>query len=223
MSTTIDGEMVGARYRSVRLRLTGLLGSLDADQWERPVPACPGWRVHDVLAHLLGNVEEALAGRISGPPTDEQTHEQVARHHDDDPAEMVERWNELAPQFEEVLDAFPIWPAFIDVVSHEHDLRAAVGDAGARDSGDVLLAATLVAQGLPDGIAVAIDGIDTGGGAAAPTAGAARVATSAFELLRIRLGRRSEAQVLAMAWEGDPRPHLDGIFVFGPSPLDQVE
>lgn len=213
-----DEELVGARYRSVRLRLTAVLEPLSEAQWELPVAGCPGWRVRDVLAHLLGNVEDALAGRISGPPTEEQTRDQVARHVDDDPAGLVEAWTEQAPEFEAVLDAVPIWPAFIDAVSHEHDIRAAIGDRGGRTADDVFHAARLLAT-PPDGIEFVLDGA----GEAAADGVDARLSTTSFELLRLRLGRRSEAQVLAMDWEGDPRPHLGGLFVFGPSERDQVE
>ena len=56
-----------------------------------------------------------------------------------------------------------------------------------------------------------------------PDPAVARLATTPFELLRIRLGRRSEAQVLALDWTGDPRPVLPGLFVFGPAERDLVE
>ncbi len=210
-------ERVGARYRSVRLRLTAVLAPLDEAQWDRPVPACPGWRVRDVLGHLLGNVEDALAGRISGPPTEDQTREQVARHADDDPVALLQQWNEQAPEFEDVLDAVPIWPAFIDAISHEHDIRAALGDQRGRDTDDVLRAAELLAV-PPPGLGLVVDGRAYGDDEVD-----ARLTTTSFELLRIRLGRRSEAQVRAMEWDGSPDGRLAGLFVFGPSVLDQAE
>ena len=64
-----DVTTVGENYRRSRGRLTALLEGADDAAWETPVPACPGWRVRDVLAHLVGVVEDALAGVISGPPT----------------------------------------------------------------------------------------------------------------------------------------------------------
>lgn len=214
-----DDDLVGARYRSVRQRLSALLATLDDAQWDLAVPACPGWRVRDVLGHLLGNVEDALAGRISGPPTEDQTRDQVARHAGDDPVALLQQWNELAPGFEDVLDAFPIWPAFIDAISHEHDIRAAVGDRGGRDTDDVLRAAELLAAPPPGpGLGLVVDGRDHGDAAVD-----ARLTTTSFELLRLRLGRRSEAQVRAMDWDGVPGTRLTGLFVFGPSALDQAE
>jgi hypothetical protein len=37
-----------------------------------------------------------------------------------------------------------------------------------------------------------------------------------FELFRALAGRRSNAQIAAMEWEGDPTPYLDLISMYGP-------
>jgi uncharacterized protein (TIGR03083 family) len=37
-----------------RAKLLGLLGSLKSSDWTRPT-VCPGWNIHDVALHLLGN------------------------------------------------------------------------------------------------------------------------------------------------------------------------
>lgn len=210
---------VGGRYRSSRLRVEALLAPIEGDAWERPVAACPGWRVRDVLAHLAGIPEDVAAGRISGPPTTDQTAAQVDRHRDDDPHQLLAEWSAAAPAFEEGITAFEIWPAFIDVLSHEHDLRAALGDRSFRDHDDVLAMGDLLTEGLPDGIAIRFPGDEEHRG---DPAGAC-LATTPFELLRLRLGRRSRAQVLALDWDRDPGPAVDALFVFGPAPTDLTE
>ena len=40
---------------------------------------------------------------------------------------------EIAPALQELLSKAPVWPALMDVLAHEHDVRAAVGEPGARD------------------------------------------------------------------------------------------
>ncbi len=55
-------------YRDTRERLTSLVSGLDEAALAAPVPTCPGWRVRDVVAHLAAIVEDALAGRLTGPP-----------------------------------------------------------------------------------------------------------------------------------------------------------
>jgi uncharacterized protein (TIGR03083 family) len=47
-----------------RAKLLGLLGSLKSSDWTRPTD-CPGWNVHDVALHLLGNDIGRLGRRAS--------------------------------------------------------------------------------------------------------------------------------------------------------------
>ena len=47
---------------------------------------------------------------------------------------MLAAWALTAPQFGELVAAFEVWPAVIDVASHEQDIRGAVGQPGARDT-----------------------------------------------------------------------------------------
>ena len=200
-------------YARSRERLSGLFAELDAADWDRPVPACPEWRVRDVLAHLYGNTEDALAGRLTVPPPPELTAAQVARHGDDDPAEMVRSWTEVSPRFEEAIDQLGVWPAAIDAVTHEHDIRNALDRPGARDDESVRFLAGLICAGLPVTIVADGDVLVSAPEGSAPV----RLDTTAFEVLRLRLGRRTRAQVEALAWTGDPAPILDALFVFGPA------
>ncbi len=214
---------VGDRYRSSRLRTTDLLSVLGTDEWATPVPTCPGWSVHDVLSHLVGVAEDALSGRITGPPPPEVTAEEVARHAGDDPVELLAAWGELAPSLEAALSQFRLWPGFFDALAHEHDVRGALGTPGARDHDDVDLAAELLVRDLA--LPVALE-LDLGGRVVEP-AGCdgppLRVATSSYEVFRFRLGRRSRAQVAALDWSGDPGPVLDRLFIFGPAEVDVAE
>lgn len=119
-------------YRDTRERLAELVTALDRAELDTPVPACPGWSVADVVGHLTALVDDALAGRLTGPPGPEQTAEQVARYRGRPIEDVVGTWAELAPRFEEVVGTFNIWPAVLDVASHEHDIRGALGRPGGR-------------------------------------------------------------------------------------------
>ncbi len=66
-------------YGESRSRLLALVSGLDERGLAAPVPACPGWRVRDVVAHLTAVGEDVLEGRLTGPPTEEQSAAQVAR------------------------------------------------------------------------------------------------------------------------------------------------
>ncbi len=120
-------------YRDTRVRLCALVSGLDDAAHGAAVPACPGWAVRDVVAHLTAIVEDALAGRLAGIPDEEFTAGQIARMADVPVAEMLDRWAAGAPQFEDAIQAFEIWPAVIDVATHEQDIRGAIGRPGARD------------------------------------------------------------------------------------------
>ena len=64
----LDEFDLGVHYGLARKRLTALIADV-SDPASVPVPACPAWSVHDVLSHLIGIVEEVLAGKLTGPPS----------------------------------------------------------------------------------------------------------------------------------------------------------
>jgi uncharacterized protein (TIGR03083 family) len=133
MSENAEPDLAGL-YRETRLRLTELVSGLDAAALATAVPACPGWAVRDVVAHLTAVAEDAVAGKLTGPPPDEVTAAQVARLADVDVPGLLDRWAVATQQFEHRIDAFKVWPAVIDVASHEQDIRGALGMPGARDT-----------------------------------------------------------------------------------------
>lgn len=204
---------VGAHYRSIRERLSALLReatAADPASWDARVAACPGWTVRDVLAHLVGNLEDGRDGRLTGPPDPEQTSWQVERHRGEDPAGLLATWRSLAPAAEESFTRAGAWPAAIDALSHEHDVRTALGRAGARDHADVSAVARVLLPQPQQPYAVALDGSPALGDR--PT-----LRTDPFTWVRVRMGRRTREEVLALDWSDDPRPVLASLFVFGPA------
>lgn len=217
MTAVIEPGLVGDRYRSSRLRVDALLRNTDPSSWEIAVTACPGWRVRDVLAHLVGVVEDAVAGKLQGPPSAEQTADEVARHRDDDVIDLLDQWAATAPPVEQAVSDLGLWPAFYDVLSHEHDLRGALHDRRFRDHDDVRVAAHLLTGELPPGLAVRLDterGPDVVTATEPPVA---TLTTTSFEFFRLRFGRRTREQALALPWTGDPDPVIDDLFIFGPA------
>jgi uncharacterized protein (TIGR03083 family) len=210
-------------YRETQVRFAALVAGLDAAALATQVPACPGWSVQDVVAHELAVTEDALAGRLTGPPTEEQTAAQVTRFAGHDIGDMLAAWSVTAPQFGELVAAFEVWPAVIDIASHEQDIRGALGRPGARDAEVVRIGADVMLSVLapPVPVRVAVEGAEFRVG---PDQGAElRLATTRFEALRWRLGRRSRAQMAAFDWSGDPGPVLDHLAMFGPTAADIIE
>jgi uncharacterized protein (TIGR03083 family) len=214
-------------YRDTRERLTALVAGLDEQALATPVPACPGWQVQDVVAHLAAIVEDALAGRLTGPPSEAETAVQVARYKGRPMPQTLDGWTAGAPRFEEVISAFDIPPAVIDVASHEQDIRGALGRPGARDCPAVQQMAGWLLQNLrtPVPVLVTVEDAEfrigpTGAGGQEPVLG---LRTTRFEAFRWRMGRRSRDQLAALDWSGDPAPVLDHLVVFGPARTDIIE
>jgi uncharacterized protein (TIGR03083 family) len=214
---------VGESYVVTRQRLRDMLGTLDEDEWALPVDACPGWQVRDVVAHLTAICEDALAGRLTGPPSEEVTAEQVERLRPVPPAELLRRWDELAQPFAELADSFSVWAPVFDVWAHEQDIRTAVGRPGGRDHPLVDRMTELIMDGIDIDGQLVVEG-DTRTYRSPDKPGPEyKVRTTPFEMLRLRVGRRSPDQVEALDWSTDPSPILDDLFMFGPRTQALVE
>lgn len=211
---------IASTYLAARERIDDLVRPLGADDLARPVPACPGWTVHAVISHLASTPEWAAAGRLRGVPSDEDTAAQVAELADVATSDVLDRWAASAPAFAETVAAAGIWPAAIDVVTHEHDVRHALGRPGARDVDAIGVLADVLLQGWSPSRPVEVvtpqrtvrRGPDEGG--------AIRWTTTDFEVLRARLGRRSRAQLAAMDWSEHPGQLVEELAVFSPAEVD---
>jgi uncharacterized protein (TIGR03083 family) len=225
MAIDRTARSVGWHYREARLRIDSLLRPLADDLWERPTFACPGWRVRDVLAHLVGNTEDAAAGRLNGIPTEELTAAQVSRHRDDHPLDLLDQWAAAGPLIEEAISGPPRWPAAVDVLTHEHDIRSALGDRGARENESVSTVAAMLAVGLdsPVPLSIQLDGHQIDDSPTDDSGARLTLRTTAFEFFRLRLGRRSLRQVRELDWSGDPEPVVEDLFIFGPASESIVE
>lgn len=219
-----DSPDLASFYEDTRERLTALVSALDEPSLATPVPACPGWSVRDVTAHLAGVAEDVLDGKLTRPPSDEETAAQVARFRGRSEPEILEKLAELAPRFEDLIQQFEVWPAALDIAAHEQDIRGALAMPGGRDS-EVILAGSEALIGwmqppLPLRVVLEDDEIvvDPAGGGS--TAAELVLRTTRYEAFRWRLGRRSRNQLVSLDWSGDPTAVLDHLAVFGPSPID---
>jgi uncharacterized protein (TIGR03083 family) len=215
---------VGAAYAEGRRRLTALVADLDDEGAGAPVPACPQWSVHDVVAHLTGVCADVLAGRIDGVGTDPWTDAQVAARRNAPLADVLAEWNEVAPGVEAVAKDFGAagyqWVG--DQAIHEHDVRGALDRPGARDSETIDVGlrfmvpgflAAVASRGLP--VLALRAGECTWTSAEDGEDPATTLALEPFEALRAICGRRSPDQLRQLPWTGDPEPYLPA-FTWGP-------
>jgi uncharacterized protein (TIGR03083 family) len=218
-------DAIGTVYAAGRARVTDLVMSIDPVQAEAPVPACPEWSVHDVVAHLTGVCADILAGNIEGVATDPWTAAQVAPRRSRPLDEVLKEWSEIAPQVEAFADNFPgraadQWVA--DLATHEHDVRGALSRPGARDSDAIevgldflvtmFLESSLAARSLP---ALRVRAGERQWVVGGDGDALAELEAAPFELFRALTGRRSPAQIRGYRWDGDPAVYLPA-FDYGP-------
>ncbi|MBV9098805.1 MAG: maleylpyruvate isomerase family mycothiol-dependent enzyme [Frankiaceae bacterium] len=224
------GDDIARHYESAHARLAEFARGLSAEQANTPVPGTPGWTVHDVLAHLAAIPTDALAGRITGIPSDEQTATQVADRKDRDIAELLAEWGPNVPTMCDGARADLVPPNLaVDALTHEQDIRGALGAAPALTDEELRWATNLYAFGCGRGLKhagvppLAIEATDTDfafiAGIGEPEA---KVRATEFEFFRALSGRRSRAQVAGYDWSGDLAPYLDRFSVFGALADDDV-
>jgi uncharacterized protein (TIGR03083 family) len=220
-----------ALYADTRGRITELVRGLSPEQLDTLAPAAPEWRVRDIVCHLSGVVADVLAGNLDGIATDAWTGAQVHARRDKSVDDVLAEWGTNAPQLEAIINGFGSAgvQAVMDTVTHEHDIRGAVNQAGARDSD----AADASLQWLVGSLGEHLDG--AGGPALRLTVGsqewvvgpgepAATVAApSEFDLMRALIGRRSVTQVANWKWDGEAGPYLGLFAPWGLRATDLVE
>lgn len=222
-------------YREGRARISALVSNLDGSEAGAPVPSTPSWTVTDVMAHLAGLATDVTNGNIEGAGTDPWTDTQVQARKGSAIADLLAEWETNAPNVEGLMAALPASAGtrvIADLVTHEHDLRGALGRPGERESSGVDVALQAYVLGLdarlkgndlgPLRIVAGVQEwiIGAGDGDSPPTA---TVKADAFELFRAVSGRRSRTQVEELEWEGDPKPFVEHFPQFAFPTTDLIE
>ena len=224
-----DNERVGAAYGGVRRRVTEVIRGADPAALDEIATATPEWRVRDVLAHLVGVPADVMAGKLDGVATEPWTRAQVDARRGASVDDMLTEWDEMGPQFEAALAGVPFemaGQAVFDAVTHEHDIRGALGAPGARDSDAVDIAwewilGARTRANAPCICYVTEEGKDISGvGDVVVTIEAPR-----FELIRAVTGRRTAAEIEGYGWDPEPRVDLvlgsDDIFTLRATSLGE--
>jgi len=223
-------------HRETYERIAALVGPLSDPQLQLIVPACPHWTVHDTVSHLTGLAVDFLGDLTSIMSPGFWDHDEVDRREifprrSRSVSEVLVEWAEVSSRFEDVIASAP--PPLAggivgDFVCHEHDLRAALGQPGQRDSQATRLgldiyaramAARVTAAGAPALSIVAGDRTWTLGDGPV----GASVSAPPFEMFRALTGRRTQDQVAGFAWTGDSHRYLSSfsMFEWPDTPLDE--
>ena len=192
MEFLLPDHTVVASYLDLRSRVVEMIRSVDESSMQRRVPHCPGWTVGDLVGHMIGVPEDIVAGRMEGVTSDAWTRAQVERHRGKSASELADAYGATADDFDAVLPHIPSpvnSQLVMDAITHEHDLRFALDQDGARDSDAVTVGVgwllNMVDQRRPGfGVRLAESGV------------------SPWELLRCLGGRRSAVQMDALGLDG---------------------
>jgi uncharacterized protein (TIGR03083 family) len=182
--------------------------------------------VHDVLAHLAAIPTDALAGRLTGIPTDEFTAEQVRERKSATTAQLLDEWSGNVAAMVDLARTGLI-PAnlAVDALTHEQDIRGALGLSPALNAEELRFCVGLFAFTYGYGLKQAGIGplrmkatdsdFDFVAGVGEPVAS---VRAPEFELFRALPGRRGRTQVAGWDWQGDAATYVDRFSIFGPLP-----
>lgn len=205
-----DVETAPAVYASLQRALIPQLAALDSDETHNAVPACPGWTIKDVMAHVSGLVAETLAGVPLPRGSDAATARQVADRTDLSLSDVLEEWWANAPGFADFGEHDPAYVAALtsDLVVHAIDIGETLDEPIDIDDEAIRLVAaryghTLLDRAAQAGIALALV-LDGAALVDDVHDGRLTLRASSFDFLRAVTGRRTGAEVRAMNWTGDP-------------------
>lgn len=213
---------LSAAYHATRERITRLVGELDDADLRRPVPACPAWVVHDLVAHLSGIPEAIAAGDL--PQGDQQAWLDglVEARKDAGAAELLDRWAACAEVTSALIDN-GVDLLVIDAVCHEHDLRGAVGRPGERGAPEVraivqpqldALVPAIQAAGL-GALVIDSEGVQWASHLARP---GCTIQADPWEASRLLESRRTAEELRAIPHTGDIEPYIQVLAAHLPLP-----
>lgn len=214
-------------YSETRRRVVALAADLDPGC---DVPACPGWTVRDVIAHLVGLAADVAGGRVDGYAGAVWTANQVESRSTRTMPELFAEWDDVLEPFLEinrdlagsdlpeminhVLGPVPkesFEAAFhVDLLHHEHDLLGAAkaprrsvlpADVAGMKAQLANVRRQFGAAQLPT-LLVSPTDLERSWkvGTATPSAS---VSAPTIELFRAFGGRRTHDEIRAFHWSGD--------------------
>lgn len=219
--------MLDTAYRHAQFRISALAAGLSDDQLCTPVPATPGWTVHQLLAHLVGGAADLAAGRMDAAGSDHwtQQHVQERRGHPIDV--LLAEWDRVGQAVETALSGPRITGPNLaaDAICHEADLHEALSFGRVeRDHWQPFLDVMvryLRGQFRHTRALMIYDDQgqqwDCGSGEPATV-----LRVDGYELLRATFSRRSRHQIAAWDWTPAPDTQVVERFgYFGPRDDDQ--
>jgi uncharacterized protein (TIGR03083 family) len=212
-------EAQAAAYTGVRERVRAVVSESDADVW---IPSCPDWNVQQLLSHMAGVATALVNKNRPGPDVQAWIDEHVTERQGRTVDSLLDEWD--SSNFEGLILSRPAGYGGLlyDVAAHEHDLRAALGRPGGRDSDAIaiclsiqqlLLGSDMAAKGVVGSLSMHGGGCTlSGANGDGPSLSLELVGPdAAWELFRLAGSRRSMKQMRALPWQGELEPFLPAL------------
>lgn len=211
---------VATSYSTTRAQLLDLAAGVDADHAATPVAATPGWTVKDVYSHLSGLCTDVLEQNVAGG--EEWTATQVRDRSGMSLAEITAEWATRGPELDAYIagqDASRTMFIALDAWTHQQDIRSTFGEPRVADDPRVPflvgIACSVFGRRLDEARTPALRIVHDGEESVLGTGEVAATLTiDDYELMRFLFGRRTEDEMRAEQWDGDPAPFLEHLHLF---------
>ena len=180
-------------YAKLYERVSSLIISTPESFTSVGVPHCPKWTVKCVLSHMIGVPEDVLTGQMEGVTTEAWTQRQVDRHSEHSKTQLLAIWSNTFENFKALLPKIPqptISQFVFDQVTHEHDIRHAILQPGARDSRAISVAEGFIRDFITRNPDPAVHAL-------------AESTVTGFDYVRSFSGRRSKEQLAELGLPAD--------------------
>ena len=180
-------------YAKLYERVSSLIISTPESITSVGVPHCPKWTVKCVLSHMIGVPEDVLTGQMEGVTTEAWTQRQVDRHSEHSKTQLLAIWSNTFENFKALLPKIPqptISQFVFDQVTHEHDIRHAISQPGARDSRAISVAEGFIRDFITRNPDPAVHAL-------------AESTVTGFDYVRSFSGRRSKEQLAELGLPAD--------------------
>lgn len=124
-----DPDLISTWLRAERLAFADFFDELTDDEWQRE-SLCPGWTIHDVLAHItsVDTLGSTLVGLIRARGDWDRMNAEAARRVSarHTPAELIAQLRDSAGSSRRSPGASPMDP-LADIIVHEQDVARPLG------------------------------------------------------------------------------------------------
>lgn len=127
LSAMPDGATMFAEYENAVRRMLAL-GAAGTDP-ELPIPACPAWNARGIVSHVVGTAAWITSGEPLADDVQGWIDEEVLVRSGRSWRELQDEWDAILPALRQKLGGQGGGGLVIDAVTHEQDLRAAIGPA----------------------------------------------------------------------------------------------